>query len=86
MKYTEITPDQIYEIINEVVNDNEFKESVKESELSKNEIIDGIEDLFYELTREEGFSFRGMKNNDKFVFKGVLRMIIRTNIELSLTQ
>ena len=82
MKYTTITPDQVFQIITSLVNDSEFKNTVDEMDLSSDETIEVIENLFYELTREEGFSFRGMKKDDVNLFKGFLNMIIKTNINL----
>jgi hypothetical protein len=82
MKYTTITPDQVFQIITSLVNDSEFKNTIDEMDLSPDETIEVIENLFYELTREEGFSFRGMKKDDVNLFKGFLNMIIKTNINL----
>ena len=82
MKYTTITPDQVFQIISSLVNDTEFKNTIDEMDLSLDETIEVIEDLFYELTREDGFSFRGMKKTDITLFKGFLNMAIKTNINL----
>jgi hypothetical protein len=82
MKYTTITPDQIYQIITSLIHNDEFKELIEEIELSPNEMINTIEKLFYELTKEDGFSFRGMKKEEITMFKAFLNMVIRTNINL----
>jgi hypothetical protein len=86
MKYTNITPDQIYEIITSLIHSDEFKELIEEMELSPIEMIDSIEKLFYELTREDNFSFRGMKKEEITIFKAFLNMIIRTNINLVVSE
>ena len=86
MKYTNITPDQTFQIIYSLVHSDEFKESIEELQLSPNEIIETIEELFYELTREDGFSFRGMKKDEINMFKAFLNMVIRTNVNLVISQ
>jgi hypothetical protein len=82
MKYTNITPDQVYEIITSLIHSDGFKESIEEMKMSSIEVIDTIEGLFYELTREDGFSFRGMKKEEITMFKAFLNMVIRTNVNL----
>ena len=82
MKYTNITPDQTFEIITSLVHTNEFKELVEEMKMSSIEVIDTIEELFYELTREDDYSFRGMKKEEITMFKAFLNMVIRTNVNL----
>ena len=82
MKYTDITPDEIYQIINNLVNDEEFKPSLEDYDLSVNEIVEIIEDLFYELTEEDGYSFKGMKKEDAHIFNEFLNFVIKTNVNL----
>ena len=82
MKYTNITPDQTLEMMMSLVHSDEFKESIEEMKLPQNEMIDTIEEIFYELTREDGYSFRGMKKDEINMFKAFLRMVIRTNVNL----
>ncbi len=82
MKYSDITPDEVYQIINNFVNDEEFKPSLEDEDLSINKIVEIIEELFYELTEEDGYSFQGMKKDEAYLFHAFLKFVIKTNVNL----
>ena len=86
MKYSDVTPDELYYIINNLVSNKKFKSSLKGYDLSVNEIVEIIEDLFYELTEERGWSFEGMKKDEAYLFHQFLKFVIKTNVNLVMSK
>lgn len=82
MTYSNITPDQLFQVINELMKDEAFDELVKLYDIEDEELNDFLEDVFYETTGEMGFTFSGMKKQEAGIFADLVRLFIKSNLEL----
>lgn len=86
MKYTELNPDEIFNIVNMFVIEPEFKEYLDSINVSMEDGFEFFEDTFYMLMREQGYSFRGMKKSDIDIIKALVKLFYKTSIHLELSK
>lgn len=86
MKYTELNPDEIFDIVNMFVTEPEFKEYLDSINVSMKDGFEFFEDTFYMLMREQGYSFRGMKKEDIGIIKNMVKLFYKTSIHLELSK